>query len=119
MNPPNCMRVFRWGDTKPSGWAIDLANAKQMLRDTGIEGEVRDENDRVVFVYTPKKPLPDRIEDAKHRLDKAEHALRRAEANVRAERAGLERLLKLQKSREEAGPRASETLPLFGRKDGA
>ena len=111
--------VWRWGDVDPSGLAIDLDDAKKMLREGNIEGEVRDAKGNVVFRYEPKKPLPQRVEEAKLRLRRAEHALKNAEYDLRTRRAELDRLTALQESK--AGTKTSDEggMPLFAGKDGA
>lgn len=111
--------VWRWGDVDPSGLAIDLDDAKKMLREGNVEGEVRDAKGNVVFVYQPKKPLAERVEAAARHMRRAEVALDSAKHELHWRINEWKRLTALQESK--AGTKSPDEggLPLFARKDGA
>lgn len=112
--------VFRWGDVDPSGLALELEDAKKMLRSGSIEGEVRDAKGNVVFEYKPKKPLGQRVEEATQRLRKAELATQHAQFEERACRAELKRLEALRQAKTETNNIADTgAMSLFAEKDGA
>lgn len=92
-------QVFRYGDTKPSGWAVELPDAIDMLKRGVIEGEVRDPTGKVVYRYAPKKPLAQRIEDAEKRVRSTTRALAEAQRNARGAAFELERLKRLEADR--------------------
>lgn len=111
--------VYRWGDVEPTGLALELEDAKKMLRAGSIEGEVRDAEGKVVFEYKPKRPLNRRIEEARERVRCAEHALKHAQFEEQSSRVELKRLEALLASTADpAAPAQADadagTLPLFG-----
>lgn len=113
--------VYRWGDTDPSGVAMELGDAKMMLQKGFVEGEVRDATGKVVFVYKPKKPLSQRIEEARSQLYRAERAVQNAQFTERWCRSELKRLTDMQAAADAAkvsGQSDAGTLPLFAAEDG-
>lgn len=107
--------VWRPGASEASGFSVDLAGAKRMLREGRVGGEVRDPRGNVVATFEPKQPLAERIAAARVDVDDATRAVRNAEYQRTLACTELEQLLRVAAARE-ASPVASQSGPLFAPK---
>lgn len=109
---PGAFHVYRYGDVEPSGIADALEFAKEMLTEGSIEGDVRDFDGRVLWTYTPKKPLAKRLEEARAKAERANIDLVKAQSAQRSAEFQLKRLEAL--AAEQTQPKMTQQPLLIG-----